>query len=116
MSQQPKHPDLFDSENEDPAGDPPSGTYVAPDQPMGAQSYGTTAAEMRRGEPISEREKHVESEELIDLDAEHLGVVTQKGDNDVDDVDDDAGMFGQFAGDEGDLSAEEAAMHTTDRP
>ncbi len=116
MSQQRKSPDLFDSDTEDPAGDPPTGTYIAPDEPMGSHSHGTTAAEARRGETIADRQRHTEPEDLKDSDADHLGSLVQQGDEDVDEPDADEAMLARVENDEGDLSAEESAMHTTNYP
>ena len=115
MSQQPKAPDLFDSDEDDPAGDPPTGTYIAPDQPMGATAHGITAREGREGETFDERSRHLDPEEEH-FDSTAVGQILQSGDDDVDSIDDDAGMFAWSEGDEGDLSAEESAMHTTDNP
>ncbi len=115
MSQQPKAPDLFDSNEDDPAGDPPTGTYIAPDQPMGATAHGITAREHREGETFDERTRHLDPEVEV-FDATQVGQIMQPGDEDVDAIDGDGGMFAWSEGNEGDLSAEEAAMHTTDRP
>jgi hypothetical protein len=116
MSQQPKQPDIFDNEDEDPANDPPNGTWIAPDEPMGSHAHGLTTREARQGETFDERNRHTESEDSeVDV-RDEIGSLVQDGDEDVDDVDDDSTMAAWTQADEGDLSAEELAMHRIDTP
>ncbi len=121
MSNQPTQPDQFDYLEQDTAGDQEGATYVAPDQPMGAQNFGTTASEERAGETFQYRDKHTNPEVWEDAPTESgeaVGRLVQPGDEDVDLVDDETAAVASDSGDmglaEGDMSAEEAAMHTTD--
>lgn len=81
-----------------------------PDEPMGVDAYGTTAAEERWDEPIDERVGREEPEDGPIGDGMRL-------------VDPDEGAAGDdepdavaTAEDASDLSAEEAAIHLTESP
>jgi hypothetical protein len=89
MSKQPKEPDLFGSDTDDPAGDSPDASWTPPDEPMASNSYGTTEKETRHGESLAERDRHTDPEDAV------------YGDGDV-----------WSENDADDISAEEAAMHT----
>lgn len=115
MSNQPKKPDLFGSDSDDEAGEVPSGTYIPPDQPMGAQSFGTTRSEERRGETFEERTRHLEPEQEH-FDSTAVGRLAQEGDGDAGELDEDGELFGRAISGEEELSAEEQAVHYTQRP
>jgi len=108
-------PDTFDSLEQDTAGDTGDASYIAPDEPMAVHAYGTTRAEERAGETFAERTKHTNPDfdegdlaESVDT----VGRLIQPGDEDVDAIDDEASVVAWAVGDDADLSAEEAAMHT----
>lgn len=106
--------DLFNSDDQDPAGDA-EGTYIPPDEPLGAQSFGTTRAEERQGEGFDRRSRHTTSEDVDNpsFDPTRVGQLVQPGDEDIDSWDDEATAVAtdEGVGIEGDYSAEEAAMH-----
>ena len=119
MSDQPTQPDKFDYLDEEPAGDGLTASYVAPEEPMGVQSFGTTAAEQRLGETFQQRVKHMNPETWargrteIDLER-RVGRIVQPGDEDVNLADLEASTVAWRSNDVSELTAEEAAMHTTD--
>lgn len=113
MSKQPIQPDIFGRDSDDEAGENPGGPYSPPDEPMGSHAYGITRDEERRGESLAERDKHLQPENQPGGDPAVR--LSQDGDGAVDDVDDEAEMLASIAGDE-DLSAEELAVHITERP
>ena len=82
MSDQPTEPDIFNYDEQDPAGDQDD-SYSAPDEPMGAHSVGVTAAEGRLGETLAERAKHERPEVSQPLTG-GVGRLLQPGDEDVD--------------------------------
>jgi len=107
------------SAEQDSVGDGEDGGYIPPDEPMGVQSFGTTVAEQRAGESFDQRSRHTTNEfDEADLaePIEEVGQLVAPGDEDVDASDTEAAVIAweQGAGDE--LSAEEAAMHTTESP
>jgi hypothetical protein len=107
------NPDLFNSEDQDPAGDA-EGTYIPPDEPLGSQSWGTTAEEEREGETFNQRSKHMNAEDDdMGNDSTRAGQLVQPGDEDVDGIDDESNTVALDEGFsvDGDYSAEEAAMH-----
>lgn len=120
MSTQPKKPDQFDYIEQDPAGDQDGASYIAPDEPMGSHNFGTTAAEERAGETFAYRDKHTnpevwEEEQVVS--GEPVGRLVQPGDEAIDVTDDEAtsvALDSHDMGDEGGMTAEEAAMHSTD--
>jgi hypothetical protein len=117
MSDQPTNPDEFDYEDEDPAGDGETASYTAPDEPLGSHAFGTTSAEEREGESFDSRDRHT-NPEVFERDAyvaSDVGHLVQPGDEDVDAIDLETNTVAMDEGDDDeDLSAEEAAMHTTD--
>lgn len=117
MANNPSDPDIFNSEDQDPAGDNEGG-YTPPLEPLGVQSFGTTAAEERAGEGFGRRSEHTQREDVDNpgYDPTLAGQLVQPGDTDVDDIDDETNTIALDAGFgvEGDVSAEEAAMHIVD--
>ena len=114
-------PDLETPINQDEGQIPPR------DWPQGALEYGTTAEEQRTDEPIADRvRREVPETNPGDLDAgldgdvgEELGGrLLEPGSEDVDALDEEKDSVASLVddGDEGALSAEEAAMHITDAP
>src|SRR5690348_8650947 len=100
------NPDLFNREDQDPAGDSED-TYIAPDEPLGAQSWGITAAEEREGETFNQRSKHINAEDDdMGADPTRVGQLVQPGDEDVDDIDDETNTIAidQGFGNDGDYS------------
>ena len=118
MSKQPIEPDLFDNFEEDPAGGSDAAAYSPPEEPMGAQTYGTTASEERAGETFGQRDKHTNPDvfdEALRETSAPIGRLVQPGDEEVDLTDNEANTVAWDTGeDDGDLSAEESAMHSTD--
>lgn len=120
MSRQPIEPGKFDYDEQDIAGDGPDSTWIPPDEPMGSHSHGITAAEQREGETFQQRDRHTDPEVFergITEPVLPVGRLVQPGDEDVDVIDSEAGSLATDSGeDDGDMSAEEVAMHTTDGP
>lgn len=112
--------DVFSTEDQDAEVGDTDNTYIPPDEPLGAQSFGTTSAEERSGEGFARRMKHTLSEDQDNpgADPTRAGQLVQPGDEDVDVFDDEATVIAtdQGEGFEGDLSAEEAAMHVIEDP
>src|SRR3954447_10012046 len=80
------------------------GDEFPPDQPLGVDTYGTTAAEERAGEPIVEalaREVPDDSATAMDAGADEM-IVTERLDDDERDIVQER---------EGAVPAEEAALH-----
>lgn len=107
--------DLFNTEDQDLAGD--GDTYIPPDEPLGAKSFGTTLREEREGEGFARRMRHTQPEDVDNpgFDPTRAGQLVQPGDEDVDDIDDESNTIAiDQLRDSNDLSAEEAAMHVVD--
>jgi len=120
MSKQPTGPDRSNYEEQDVTGDGPDSTWIPPDEPMGSHSYGTTTNEQRRGETFDNRQRHT-IPEVFDLDIHEpvppVGRLLQPGDEDVSSTDEEATTVAFDQGeDDGDMSAEESAMHTIENP
>jgi hypothetical protein len=101
------------------AGDEYEEIDVTHDRPLASESWGTTPAEQRAGEPLDLRLAHEEPEvgegSALDPDANAAGRLVEPDEGARTDVDADAvarsvGMAG------GGLTAEEAAMHVIDEP
>lgn len=116
MSKQPIEPDKFDYLEQDVAGDAEDSTWIPPDEPLGSHSHGITAAEEREGETFDERTSHtnpeVFEEEEFDV-GDEVGRLVQPGDEDAMLVDDESNTVATNIDGQDDLSAEEAAMHST---
>jgi hypothetical protein len=114
MTDQPRHPDLFGYDEQDSVGDQDE-TYIAPDAPMGVQSHGTTSREQRRGETFEDRDRHTSAEvwERDIREPNDIQQLTQPGDEDVTDLDEEAAMLARESPHQADvdIAAEEAAMH-----
>lgn len=118
MTDQPRYPDVFGYDEQDPAGDQDE-TYIAPDEPMGAHSFGNTVAEERAGETFAERDDHTSAEvwERSERDVgDGVHALVQPGDEDVDLTDDEAALVALERRQAADLAAEEQAMHRTEAP
>lgn len=111
-------PDIEPPINQDEGQIPPR------DYPQAVDEFGTTAAEERQEEPLAQRVLREEPEPDIDeilaadLDDDDLvgGRLIATGGEDVDAVDTEKDEVALLVGDEGALSAEEAAMHITEAP
>jgi hypothetical protein len=115
----PEPVDRFDSEEQDTAVGDDAETYIAPDEPFGVHAHGITTAQQRQGETFVDRERHTQPEDLDNpgWDATRSGQLVQPGDEDIDVSDDESNTVALDAGQiDGDISAEEAAMHTIDEP
>jgi hypothetical protein len=110
--------DIVSNEDQDDSVGDSDDTYIPPDEPLGSHSFGTTAAEERQGEGFARRTKHTNAEDIDNpaADPTRAGQLVQPGDTDVDDIDDETNVIAidEGAGLEGDLSAEEAAMHVVE--
>lgn len=114
MTDQPRHPDQFDYDEQDAAGDQDE-SYIAPDAPMAVQSRGTTAKEQREGETFAERDRHT-TPEVWERPLEESAAVhqlVQPGDDDVAEIDLEAQLLARELDlQEGvDLANEDAAVH-----
>ena len=100
-----------------------------PEQPLGADEYGTSPAEEQVGEPIGERVERERADPLVDeldggpgarSDVEEVGRLSETSpgqDETIPSVDDTEGQsVARAPGDVANLSAEEAAVHHTDDP
>jgi hypothetical protein len=120
MSNQPTEPGQFDYDEQDVVGDGPTSTWIPPDEPLGAHNHGVTASEQREGDTLDHRMRHTNKEvyeEGIHEPVDPVGRLLQPGDEDVDSRDDESNTVASDQGyDDGDMSAEESAMHTTDLP
>jgi hypothetical protein len=116
-------PDLETPLNQDEGMIPPG------DHPIAADEFGVTAVEERADEPISERvQREVPNTRADDIDlrdadrsyddlASDAERIVEPGGEDVDTFDNEKDTIGKLVGeDEGSMSAEEAALHVTDRP
>lgn len=94
------------------------------DHPQGAEEFGVTAAEERADETLEQRSRRLQPDfdessvaEAADEAAGIGGRLIERGSEDVDAVDDEKDSVADLGDDDGAaLSAEEAAMHITDRP
>ena len=95
-------------------GDPQEGTPPPSDRPA-ALDYGTTIEEESRPEPLDakvRRERPDFGDDVEVMADEQSVVAVVPGDEDIEDVDDEAELVGRAVDQEGQgLSAEEAAVH-----
>lgn len=101
------------------SGETPEGVVPPRDHPLGAEEFGTTAAEERAGETFAQRA----AREVPDLgldqgvgDDQPLGGRIVQPDSGIVDVDDTPEELGDVAPDVGGLSAEEEAMRVERDP
>jgi uncharacterized protein DUF5709 len=102
------------------SGETPDGPAPPRDYPLGAEEFGTTAAEDAMGETLAQRVARevpdVPVGEGLDDDDESLAGRLVQPDLGVVDVDDTAEEVGEAVPDVGGLSAEEAAMRVERDP
>lgn len=79
------------------------------DSPLGAEGWGTTAAEQREGEPLAGRLAREQPETAEQEDPREVGRLVQPDEGVREDT--EADLIGQDSGDTAGLSAEEAALH-----
>jgi hypothetical protein len=106
-------PDLEDPLNDDEGMIPPR------DHPQAVEEHGITAAEQQAGESLEDRLRREEPEADADTPRRGglRGRLVEPGSEDVDSVDEEKDSVGSLVEDDDDAqSAEEAAMHITDRP
>ena len=86
------------------------------DEPLGAEEFGTTAAEERRGESLADRVAREEPE--VERPERHAGrLVEPGGDEGGLDADQEKDAVASTAGyDDGGYSAEEQAVHVRENP
>lgn len=95
------------------AGDTHEGLVPPGDRPLGAEEFGTTAEEQRRGETLADRVAREEPE--IEDPARHAGrLVAPGGEESWDDEKDEIGTTAGY--DDGGYSAEEQAVQIREDP
>lgn len=84
------------------------------DEPVGAEEFGITPEEERQQEPLAERVLR-EEPDVVPGDGDTVGRLVE-ADHGVVDFDEEETSVARETEDDDALSAEEAAMHITDRP
>lgn len=113
-------PGWFEYDGQGTVGDETDSTWTPPDQPMGSHAYGTTTNEERAGETFDQRIRHM-NPDVFDQDIEEpqeqIGRLVDPSDSEVDLTDEESNAVAYDYGvDDGEMSAEEEAIHLTGAP
>ena len=113
MSDPQDRAEALDDDKISPTDRPVEELDYPPEEPMAVEDYGTTAVEEQVDEPLEERiAREVPDGAPVD---EPVGRLVEPGEDEIGAPDEEADAVARLA-DDGDLSAEEAAVHETTPP